>query len=698
MWRILFGKYKEIVAAIAVFVVLDAGVLLLNFYTTYEISDDASAIRLASRQAELTQRVFYSVTQVREDLMNYRNFEKHQTDLSVSYKQFDEALDAFIYGGDLIGQGQGQDDLLVDDTYKALSDQYLLEAEKIWKPYRLLVSALVYAEYYDEDLDEVTLIKKADAAIDYARDNGDTLLKIVTEFATAVEQKAHKKAERLRMVQAIAITLAVINFFVILFHFIKRLNSSDEKVKEAQDETAEILRTVNDGLFLLDADYKIGSQYSASMEMLFRQEQFAGTPFLQLLAPLVSGDTLGTAQDYIDSLFNERVKSYLMDELNPLQEVEITVDSKHGESVHFFSFEFTRVYQGGKIIHLLVSVKDVTENIELQRKLRLSEDKVNEEVESLLALMRIDGGLLREFLNLLDGYLMAINDELEKPAYHTAAFEKKLDKISRLAHTLKGEASMLNLGLIESRIHVLEDKLGELKEKMNLEGDDFLPVAIELNGLVKAAESIRLVSSRFPETTDTSTTGASALQAALESLAEKVSQSHRRQVRLDFSQFNESLIPSESMPVVKNVLIQLIRNAIVHGLEKPEKRQKLGKNPVGRIAVIVEEVDDMLMIRVNDDGRGIDFKSIRKYLVEKGQYSHEQVEALKPKELVKFIFKPGFSTAKNVDNHAGRGVGLDVVKELLDEMGAYLSVSCKSKKSSEFRIRIPLKERVAQLA
>ena len=109
MWRILFGKYKEIVAAVAVFVVLDAGVLLLNFYTTYQISDDAHAIRLASRQAALTQRIFYSVTQVREDLMNYRNFEEHQTRLSVSYKQFDEGMDAFIYGGSLIGQGQGQD-------------------------------------------------------------------------------------------------------------------------------------------------------------------------------------------------------------------------------------------------------------------------------------------------------------------------------------------------------------------------------------------------------------------------------------------------------------------------------------------------------------------------------------------------------------------------------------------------------------
>ena len=118
----------------------------------------------------------------------------------------------------------------------------------------------------------------------------------------------------------------------------------------------------------------------------------------------------------------------------------------------------------------------------------------------------------------------------------------------------------------------------------------------------------------------------------------------------------------------------------------------------GRVSIVVEESGDLLLIRVHDDGRGIDFKAIRTYLLEKKNYTQEQVAAMPPKELVKFIFKPGFSTAKNADNHAGRGVGLDVVKELLDDMGAYLSVSCKAKQSSEFRIRIPTKESVAQLA
>jgi len=696
MWRILFGKYKEIVAAIAIFIVLDAGVLLLNFYTTYQISDDAHAIRLASRQEALTQRIFYSVTQVRDDLIRFRNFEHHQSQLAISFKQFDEGLDAFIYGGQLIGQGQGQDGLLVSKTYQSLSQEHLKKAETLWKTYRKMISGLVYAEYYDEELDNAELIHQSDMAIQYARDHGDALLESVTSFSQAVENKAHKKAVRLRVVQAIAIVFAIINFFVILFHFIKRLNSSDEKAAQATEETAEILRTVNDGLFLLGADYKIGSQCSASMATLFRQDNFSGQYLLDILSPLVDAQTLETTKDYVDSLFNERVKSYLMDELNPLQEVEITVDDRHSSGKHFFSFHFSRVYKEGQIVHLLVSVKDVTENVKLKEGVKNSEYRAHQEVDSLLALMKVDGGLLKDFMRFLEGYLSAINDELERSAYDQGALLKKLDKIGRIAHTIKGEASMLNLTLIESKVHALEDRLGELKFKKTLEGDDFLSVTMALNDLVNAADSIKLVSSRLPDSVSSQQLMAepqnseSPLQAALQGLADKISASCHKQVVLDFSRFNMGLIPSRSMPAMRNVLIQLIRNAIVHGLEKPEKRKKLGKHPIGTISIVVEEVNESVVLSVRDDGRGINFSAIRSYLLESGKYQAGQVESMKRRELVKCIFSPGFSTSKHVDHHAGRGVGLDVVKEQLNNLGASLSVSCKAKQSSKFTVCLPI--------
>lgn len=700
MWRSLFGKYKEIVAAIAVFLVLDAGVLLLNFYTSYQIADDARAMHLANRQSMLVQRIFYSVELIHDDLSTGRDIEENQQKLSISYKQFDEVLDAFIYGGSLIGKGQRQDALLSDDSYQALSDQYLTVVEALWQPYRNLVGDLVYADY-SETLERDRLIEKSLGAMDYSREKGDELLAAVTEFAVAVESKAHQKTINLRIVQGVAIILAVINFFIILFHFLKRLSTSDKKAKRSQDEMSEIMRTVRDGLFLLTPQYEIGSQYSASMQYLFRQESFSNVGFFDLLSPLVSNSDLLVAKDYVDSLFNPRVKSSLMDELNPLQEVRLNLTNKYGSSDHFFEFTFSRVFEKEKIIHLMVSVKDITENVELRSKLAVSNSKINQEAESILSLINVDPQLLADFIQLLDEGVKSINEELEKRVYSSPSFVAKLDKINRIAHALKGEASMLNLTMVEKNLHALEDKLVVLNGKKSLEGDDFLPITVELTAIAKSADSIRLFMSRFSEmamSRDDSHPGPisskvkpeSALGRALTQLVNKISRDNKKTVLLDLSLFDESLIPAENLNVVKNIIIQLLRNAIIHGLEKPAKRVQRGKPEQGVISIVVKEVAGAITVIVKDDGRGIDFPSIKKHLLMQQVYSQAQVEKMTPRELVKVIFKPGYSTAKKVNNHAGRGVGLDVVKTYIDSMGASLSVGCKAKRSSEFRITIPL--------
>ena len=700
MWRSLLGKYKEIVAAIAVFLVLDAGVLLLNFYTSYQIADDARAMHLANRQSMLTQRIFHSVELIHDDLNAGRDIEKNQQKLSISYKQFDEVLDAFIYGGSLIGKGQGQDSLLLDDSYQALSDQYLTMAETLWQPYRNLVGDLVYADY-SETLERDKLIEKSLRAMDYSREKGDELLATVSEFAVAVESKAHQKTINLRMVQGIAIILAVINFFIILFHFLKRLRTSDQKAKRSQDEMSEIMRTVRDGLFLLTPQYEIGSQYSTSMKYLFRQEDFSSVGFFDLLSPLISDDDLLVAKDYVDSLFNPRVKSSLMDELNPLQEVRLNLKNKHGSNDHFFEFTFSRVFEKEKIIHLMVSVKDITENVELRKKLAVSNSKINQEAESIISLINVDSQLLADFIQLLEEGVKSINEELEKRVYSSPSFVAKLDKINRIAHALKGEASMLNLTMVEKNLHALEDKLVVLNGKKNLEGDDFLPITVELTAIAKSADSIRLFMSRFsemgmsrddshPAPISSKVKPESALGRALKQLVNKISRDNKKTVLLDLSLFDESLIPAENLNVVKNIIIQLLRNAIIHGLEKPAKRVQRGKPEQGVISIVVKEVAGAITVIVKDDGRGIDFPSIKKHLLMQQVYSQTQVEKMTPRELVKVIFKPGYSTAKKVNNHAGRGVGLDVVKTYIDSMGASLSVGCKAKRSSEFRITIPL--------
>jgi chemotaxis protein histidine kinase CheA len=263
--------------------------------------------------------------------------------------------------------------------------------------------------------------------------------------------------------------------------------------------------------------------------------------------------------------------------------------------------------------------------------------------------------------------------------------------------------------MVEVGIHVLEDKLAMLNKKERLEGDDFLPVAVALNSLLKTSESIKVFSSRFGDPSNAiplktvsgvveASVQLSPLHTALLGLAKRVSADVNKKVRLDLSKFDAKLIPSTSMPVMKTVLIQLIRNAIVHGLEKSKKRLELGKPKTGLIEVVVEKLDGNVIVTVRDDGKGIDFNAVKQYLLMQGQYSAAQVNKMGARELVRFIFQPGFSTTKYVDKHSGRGVGLDVVKSSIDSVGAYLSVSCKAKCSSEFRVSIPVIVTLAAIA
>ncbi|THB76012.1 MAG: hypothetical protein D6B25_10525, partial [Desulfobulbaceae bacterium] len=226
----LRSKYIEIILAVGLFILLDTGVLILNFYTSYQIANDAHAIQIASRMGTISQKLLHELYQVEEDTADpEKDYQATVDVLADSFKVFDETLDAFIYGGELIGVGQGADVLLKDTVYRDTSAHLLTDAEKIWKEYRVKLNPIVYSYFNDISREEVLAATKD--AVTFARLHTDNLLELMQSFSIAVEGVATRKAERLRRIQAIGISLAVINFFLILFHFLRRLRNSDKQVE-----------------------------------------------------------------------------------------------------------------------------------------------------------------------------------------------------------------------------------------------------------------------------------------------------------------------------------------------------------------------------------------------------------------------------------------------------------------------------------
>ena len=139
---------------------------------------------------------------------------------------------------------------------------------------------------------------------------------------------------------------------------------------------------------------------------------------------------------------------------------------------------------------------------------------------------------------------------------------------------------------------------------------------------------------------------------------------------------------------VSDPLMHLLRNAVDHGVESQEVRQSLGKPPTATIMLEAMREGNQVVIRISDDGAGLDYSAIRA-MVSKMRLS-DSVDEMSDDELSQFIFYPGFSTRKEIDEISGRGVGMDVVKENILNLKGLIRVASEKGQGTRFTIRIPL--------
>jgi two-component system chemotaxis sensor kinase CheA len=137
-------------------------------------------------------------------------------------------------------------------------------------------------------------------------------------------------------------------------------------------------------------------------------------------------------------------------------------------------------------------------------------------------------------------------------------------------------------------------------------------------------------------------------------------------------------------------LVHLLRNAVDHGLEMPDDRERAGKPRKGRVRLSASQRGERIVIIVSDDGRGMNPQVLRQKAVEKGVIDEEQAARLSEVESLELIFRPGFSTAATVSDISGRGVGMDVVKTRIIELGGTLQVRSKLGQGSELELAVPL--------
>ncbi|WBL35631.1 chemotaxis protein CheA [Tepidiforma flava] len=141
---------------------------------------------------------------------------------------------------------------------------------------------------------------------------------------------------------------------------------------------------------------------------------------------------------------------------------------------------------------------------------------------------------------------------------------------------------------------------------------------------------------------------------------------------------------------ISDPLVHILRNAVDHGIESPEERRAAGKPETGTISVTAWNQETYIYLAVRDDGRGIDTSALRRKVVEKGLMTREAAEASTDDQVVQWIFMPGLSTAKQITDVSGRGVGMDIVRTNIERLNGQITVSSVPGKGTEVIIQLPL--------
>lgn len=704
--QVVVGRYKQLVISLGFFVLTLTGLLAYTVYSSSQAYKNTTLIAATNHVSNDVQQVIKDLFDMQVSYGEDINSPHAITVLERLNQKLDfinKNLTALETGGEVVIDENSTNKA----TLPNLEDAELLKSLKATREQWATLEPKVknyLAVAKDITKDSATPLA---IAVEQAKISSLSINESLQNLTTQAFQNNETQTRTVNIIRFAAIVFALVYFAIFISYFIRRLRQSDEQAFLAQKETAEIMSNVNTGLFLLDKDLKIGNQFSNELNNLMgKNTKIAGECLTKLLKNKVSDKDLDTTEGFVKQLYNPRVKEKLVNDLNPLKKVMLNVDESANN--RYLDFKFSRVYQGKDIDKILVTVQDVTNQVRLEQRLEQERAQNDLQIEMLTTILNVSPSMINDFIRNTKQNIVKINDILKVSGSSQGELEDKLAGMYRIMHSLKGEASALKLHSFTNIAQNFEEKLRMLQKQTKLSGNDFLPLTIHLDELLNLSNTIESLGLRInqnispapvadttPETmiiepvvTHTNNPTSNGLNEFYEQFAQNIASRQNKQVKLTATGFDTTNLAKPLESVLKEVVIQLVRNAVVHGIESPEVRLQQGKPSVGNISLNLLDLSDSYKLVIEDDGAGIDYEAIKRKAVEMG-FNADEVALWNKRKLTSLLFKSGFSTKSEVDEDAGRGVGMDVIKENVQSVNGNLGVDTKEGLSTRFTIKIP---------
>lgn len=679
-------RYQGMIISIGIFVVLLAGLLIYASNISSEIEEDSIqsyvAAEMGNSYGELLENVQLLMLNTHQDprspvVQGALKRAKESQDV------FSRSLQAIAAGGDYLSIDGRQ--YLVDAFDKGEKKAMMAEMVKKWKNSKLIVDA--YLKKAEDPTADAALV---DAALLSLQNNNARFTEITNFLLADKRAKLEQLSAQLKNVEVFGIVGAVLYLALFLSYFIRKLLTADKLADEAKKETTEIMDTVTTGLFLVDKNLTIGSQYSKQLETLIGQKGVGGKNLLDVLASFINTSDLNTANDFIGQLYNARTKERLIASLNPLIRQKVNIDEKE----RFLDFNFRRVYHGKDIARVLVNVEDVTDAVLLEQKMEQEREQNDVQLEMLSTILQADRDSLNDFISNTNRHIQSINTVLKSQGEDNASLHGKVDAIYREVHSMKGESSALKLSGFTNMAENFEANLNRLKQTPRLSGENFLGLAVQLEELIRLNHTIEDLLAKIGSNAPIVLNGNEAAAAPRSNnsryamFVADIAKRNHKEAAFTYSGL-ESTGSDTVDGVIGEIAIQLLRNAVVHGIETPDVRNKRGKLPVGHVHMSLQEQGDKFLLTVEDDGNGIDYDAIAQKAVNLGKYTLDEVAKLDKRKLVSLLFSPGFSTTDKSTEDAGRGVGLDIIKDRVVSLKGTVNVTSRPQGYTRFSFTLP---------
>ncbi|MDR2901118.1 MAG: Hpt domain-containing protein [Treponema sp.] len=450
------------------------------------------------------------------------------------------------------------------------------------------------------------------------------------------------------------------------------------ELQQERDELTTMKDNLNVGIFLLDQSFIIQPFYSQSLEDILSHSNLTGMSILDVFVDSITAKQRNTLKDYFSMMFNMTHNMKLLEEINPLNEVEYV--SAETRARRILNCRFTCIQRQEESL-LLGAIYDVTEQVKTERQLKEEGDKRQAEMKALFEIIQIDPAVFDEFIEDTDYQFDRLNTILKRK---DLPITEVVINFYQSIHAIKSNAAILGLEGFAEKCHALEDEIKDTQNKPEIKFEHLLHLTLELEKIFverdKLEETLDRITS-FRKQSSTESVFIMSIRRAIDKVCEETG----KQVVLNAENVDENIVKSDLRNILKEIVIQFARNAAFHGIEDPDLRVALKKTPNGTITLSIKKIGDMIEIVFADDGKGLNLNSIKEKAVNSNLIPYNANK----NQILSAMFIPGLSTSKTETMSAGRGIGLSLVAERLKEINGKLSISTKEGAGTTFTLHIP---------